>query len=312
MVILSCSVIVGAAPLPDGRATLYQDKPLAGRKIVISPGHGWTYYPECDCYRLQRADLDGVIEDIVTAEIAIVLKGYLEAAGATVYGTRVLDKNAGTGASGHPKWQEGAREHMISLGLDEEIWNTGETTLGADNRSRPLYANFVGADMMISIHANAGGGSGSNAYYDTYNGHRQGSKLLAENVYTAMLSRIRANYDAEWIGRGVKGSKGYFVENRMAELPSVLVEVAFMDHEYDNAALKDPAFIQTAAQGIYEGILAYFAHVNQFGVPPVLPPDDPTPEAETESETESETGTDAESTEAEAPEPEGFVILDEE
>ncbi len=230
--------------------------PLAGRIVVISPGHGLTYFSDCDCYKFQRRHQGEVLEDLVNAEIAMQLVAMLRGAGATVYATRSLDPNPG--ASGKPAWHENARQHLIALGLSETIWNTGTTTLTSDLYSRPLYANHVNADIFVSIHNDIGGGTGTSFIYDTHDYHRAGGRALAQRIEAAFMARVRADYDPDWQSREVRGYDA-LGEIRLAQMPAVLIEVAFMDNpQKDYLALLDPAFKHAAAQGIYEGILNYF------------------------------------------------------
>jgi N-acetylmuramoyl-L-alanine amidase/uncharacterized protein YraI len=233
--------------------------PLAGRVIVTSAGHGWTYLEDCQCYSLQRRHYGDVVEDVLNAEIVFQLNAMLTAAGATVYPTRHPDPSAGDGVSGHPRWQENARQYLMSIGSPDTVWDLGDTNLFSDIISRPLYANYVGADIFVSVHNNAGGGSGTNVIYNITNDQEAGSRALGNAIFDAVVSRIRTDYDPDWGGRGIGGADLYAELNR-AQMPAALIEVAFFDTpEPDYAALRDPQFKYLAALGIYEGIVNYFA-----------------------------------------------------
>jgi len=69
--------------------------PLAGRKIVLSPGHGWTYYGTNPYWHLQRSYWFGIVEDFVNNEIIQNVYNLLVSSGATVYTTREMDKSYG-------------------------------------------------------------------------------------------------------------------------------------------------------------------------------------------------------------------------
>jgi N-acetylmuramoyl-L-alanine amidase len=74
----------GPAPIPA----------LQSKSIIVSPGHGWTYFDNLGRWSTQRPNLYGLWEDIHTNEICIhFLIPYLEKAGATVYSARERDKN---------------------------------------------------------------------------------------------------------------------------------------------------------------------------------------------------------------------------
>jgi len=110
-------------------------------------------------------------------------------------------------------------------------------------------AKLSGADMLISIHANAGGrGYLSVAGTSTY-WHNPFWAPLAEDIYDRVLELDLKEF-------GVIGSFNYTV-TRVSQMPSILVEQAFMSHAEDEEKLADPQFRQQMAEKIYEGIMDY-------------------------------------------------------
>lgn len=106
-----------------------------------------------------------------------------------------------------------------------------------------------GADMLISIHANAGGrGYLSVAGTSTY-WHNPFWAPLAQTIYDRLLETGLPEF-------GVVGSFNYTV-TRASQLPAVLVEQAFMSHAEDEEKLADPAFRQLMAEKICAGIIDY-------------------------------------------------------
>ncbi len=106
-----------------------------------------------------------------------------------------------------------------------------------------------GADMLISIHANAGGrGYLSVAGTSTY-WHNPFWAPLAQTIYDRLLETGLTEF-------GVVGSFNYTV-TRASQLPAVLVEQAFMSHAEDEEKLADPLFRQLMAEKIYGGIIDY-------------------------------------------------------
>ena len=106
-----------------------------------------------------------------------------------------------------------------------------------------------GADILISIHANAGGrGYLSVAGTSTY-WHNPLWAPLAENIYDRLLELDLKEF-------GVIGSFNYTV-TRITQMPSVLVEQAFMSHAEDEEKLADPQFRQEMAVKIYTGLVDY-------------------------------------------------------
>jgi len=106
-----------------------------------------------------------------------------------------------------------------------------------------------GSDILVSIHANAGGrGYLSVAGTSTY-WHNPFWAPLAEKIYDRLLELNLKEF-------GVIGSFNYTV-TRVSQMPSVLVEQAFMSHAEDEEKLADPGFRQEMAQKILDGLIDY-------------------------------------------------------
>ena len=106
-----------------------------------------------------------------------------------------------------------------------------------------------GADILISIHANAGGTgylqvAGTSTYW-----HNPFWAPLATTIYDRLLELGLAEF-------GVVGSFNY-TGIRLTQMPSILVEQAFMSHAEDEEKMADPDFRQQMAVKIYEGLVDY-------------------------------------------------------
>jgi N-acetylmuramoyl-L-alanine amidase len=244
------AVLLPAPPVRSAQA-------LSGRRVAISPGHG--YYFTGSIWGLQRPLLQGIVEDFVNHDFVTILNNLLVADGADVRSTRNLDRNAGNGESGFPKWQEAARYHVKALGADPSVWNeSGFTHLEQDIRCRPRYANAIEAELLVSIHNNGGGGTGTETLYDTGNAFAAQNKRLADVLHASVMNAIRRDYNPTWRDRLVKGFNGSYGENRLATRPAVILEIAFMDMPMpDNAALQDERFKRLVATAIRDGIAEY-------------------------------------------------------
>jgi N-acetylmuramoyl-L-alanine amidase len=232
--------------------------PLAGVKIAISPGHGYYWNESYGMWLLQRGIFNGIGEDTLNVEIMRYLKAALESQGATVIELREFDPNARTGVSGHPAWQEDARQYAIALGLPSWVWDGSNTNYNSDIRSRPYMANYYGADLLISFHNNGWDGSlsGTETYWDTDN--NPGSQALATAVHNSIIDNIRSEYDSSWTNRGIKLSDSDYGEINYAQMPAALIELAFMDNlAKDNVYLHDETFKQISALAIAEGICEF-------------------------------------------------------
>lgn len=238
--------------------------PAAGPKVALGPGHGY-YNHQTLGWTLQRSYYFGAVEDFMNMEFMWEVDAALRPMGFTHIHLRNFDRNAGNGESGRPKWQECARQHLKTIGAPSSVWNSAVGTSGdpqynQDIRARPLYANYTGARLFVSLHNNAGGGTGTETLYDTSNGQQVESKRFADIVQAKIISRIRSQYMSTWTNRGVKGFNGNYGENRLAQCPSVIIEVGFFDKKTpDNDALQDPVFQRLVGQAIADSVQEFFS-----------------------------------------------------
>jgi N-acetylmuramoyl-L-alanine amidase len=236
--------------------------------IVINPGHGWYSDTKSNEWKLQRPYFNGIVEDFINIELAIELNVLLVDSGFNTLSTRELDQNAPVHSSGYPMWQMGAREYLEDLStLPEYIWNTGVTNYARDINARPRYANHLNAGMMINIHNNACGAIdrcfGTETLYDSSNRYVLESRLLATLVHRSLINRIHADWDSDWRDRGIKPSAGNYVENREFSGPAIILEIAFMTTQKENAALQQSEFRSLVTQAIHDGVTEYYQHIQQ-------------------------------------------------
>lgn len=235
---------------------------IQGKKIVLNPGHG-RY--EASGWPTQRNYYFGVVEDFVNLDMISALDAALATTGADRRPTRQLNRNAGNHpASGRPWWEMGAREFMRYQGLPQSVWNQSNlSNLNRDIMARPNFANYIGANAMISIHNNgspngSGAGYGTETWYDTLNGHSAESLRLATLVHNKVIERLQRDWNPNWHSRGIKASAGGYGENRWFNGPAALIEVGFMDNAGDNAAIRDPRFQAIVAGAIKDALVEFY------------------------------------------------------
>ena len=108
---------------------------------------------------------------------------------------------------------------------------------------------------MISIHNNGGEATGTETWFDATNGHEAASQRLAEIVNRRVVAAIRAQYNPNWVDRGLRSCSGCKGENRLASRPAIILEIAFMDMRTpDNEALQDERFKQIVAGAIRDAL----------------------------------------------------------
>jgi N-acetylmuramoyl-L-alanine amidase len=272
---------------------------IAGTKITLNPGHGWTKR-ESGAWGLQRPNPNPngsppvyVQEDYNNLETAIIVKNTLAAVNASVSSVRNLDKNAGNGLSGNPLWQEAAKHHLERIAASASVWDSERDARGSDCqedkdiRSRPLYANSLGSDVLIGLHSNAINAGwqtarGTRIYYTTENvlvgtpSTQQSESLkLANALASSLVAAIRtARPDLAWPDAQVIGSADYG-ETRFAQMPAVILETGFHTNPIDGPALAETSFRNAVATGIREGIKVWLGDTGNGGIvinpPPSFP-----------------------------------------
>jgi N-acetylmuramoyl-L-alanine amidase len=119
---------------------------------------------------------------------------------------------------------------------------------------RVEISNSSDHDAFISIHANANdnrSANGTETYFNTsYNFNGSKSSLLAKNIQETLVGKLNT-YD-----RGTKTANYYVLKNN--ELPSALVELAFISNPQEESMLRSDIVRGQAAVGIADGIKNYF------------------------------------------------------
>jgi N-acetylmuramoyl-L-alanine amidase len=253
----------------NGSAPFLGGAPRIGApgRVVVSAGHGWYRHEWSGQWRLQRDYYWGIVEDFVNYDMAQYLETELKTAGFDVRPARNPDRVAGPGASGRPRWEESAKYYIRDLGAPSAVWDYGIDDYAKDINSRPFYSNWIDSAVVISIHNNGGGGTGTETWYDATNGHDVESRRLAEIVNRKVVAAVRARYDPNWPDRGLRTCNGCKGETRLAGRPAILLEAAFMDTRTpDNDALHSETFKFIVATAVREAL-------QEWGLHPVYPPE---------------------------------------
>jgi len=238
-------------------------------RVVLSPGHGhYRLYGQKDSYSwvFQRTEQHGVQEDVITMEYARLLKEEMsQRPGMLTPRLTRLDWDL-THAETRKPWSYISARYYLAWEYPEnpEIWHSlpEDKTKGRerleDIRSRPLFANHIGADALVHLHTNAepsGKVRGARAYH--YKDSPE-SKKLADSLLCGLKEVIRAQpkYKDFQIDDESRND-GDYGENRLAAMPSALVELAFHSNEKDAAALLDENFKRAAVSGLTKGVQLY-------------------------------------------------------
>ena len=132
---------------------------------------------------------------------------------------------------------------------------TRKSEIDLDLPPRVSFANRTGADIFVSIHANASQGKKRNIngletfYYRGWKG-----RLLAKRIQKHILRVSPGSPD-----RGVKQGKFYVIKN--TRMPAVLVEIGFLTGRLDARRLEQSIHRKRIAFAIAKGILEYLSKV---------------------------------------------------
>lgn len=140
------------------------------------------------------------------------------------------------------------RDKLVALGASVTMSRTGDTNPSMD--SRVDMARNNGTDMLISIHIDGGGGSGSSVhYFNEYSYEAAG--ILWEEMHEEEVKRGIGN-------RAEPVHWSPFQLARCHDTTAFLVECGFMDNSKDREALLDPVYQNLLTTAMTDGIIEYF------------------------------------------------------
>ncbi len=243
-----------------GKASLVMPG-MSDGSTAVSAGHGYYLNHEgAGSWRKQREDHNGIVEDDITPAYASELQDLLEARGGrTVHRMRVTAGETHE-ASGHPWWQMSARYHLEAL-LREfpGIWHSLPGATGnlrerdEDIRSRPLYANHLAVGELIHLHTNGSTNPTARGTRVIHHADKPQDIPLAASILCYMRELITGQNGYEEFPVAAMPHAGRQGENRLADMPSVIVETAFHSNAEDAVALQDPVFRAASMKGVEKG-----------------------------------------------------------
>ena len=195
---------------------------------------------------------------------------------------RSIFLDPGHGGSDSGAVSGGVREKDLTLSVynkvSSKLATLGYTVLTSRNVDKDVdlvdradQANKANADMLLSIHFNAGGrgiARGIETYYYQATADRvpkinkenhnnperlERSRKLANKVQQNLLYQTGAN------DRGVK--RASFTVLRETSIPSILVELGFIDNPEERNKIKTNEYQERLANGIVDGIVEYYKQV---------------------------------------------------
>ncbi|HRX50075.1 MAG TPA: N-acetylmuramoyl-L-alanine amidase [Candidatus Krumholzibacteria bacterium] len=222
-----CGRRAASPPVNVGYDALFEpwshpgDRPLAGRLILIDPGHGGVFRGV--------VGRDGFSEAEANLGVALYLRGLLEEAGARVVLTRSSDRDFLTPA---------------------------DSSLAADLAHRTALCDSLRPDVFLSLHHNSNAAldrdlNETQTYYPV---GREGADLdLARSIHTHLARNLGI--------RPAKILPGNFAVLRgaPADVPAVLGEPSMLSNPAVEARLATAPKLELEARAYFLGLLDYFA-----------------------------------------------------
>lgn len=206
---------------------------LRGVVIVLDPGH----VGQIDKGGNWKRGPTGLREAEANLRVAKFLREFLVVAGARVILTR---------------------EHDEPLGLTD----------GQDLRDRARIANEARADLLLSIHHNAGSTPEPNhtlLFYHKSPDHSPASLCAARHLLAGLNDALRLS---QHVGCPLQSDHMIYPDSgfallRAAEVPAVLSEASFHSNPEEENRLRDPLYNRREAYGLFIGL----ARWAQAGLP---------------------------------------------
>jgi N-acetylmuramoyl-L-alanine amidase len=150
-------------------------------------------------------------------------------------------------------------------GVEVKMSRDSDVFIGLSQRTN--MANTWRADYFLSVHINAGGGTGFESFIHTT--RTTGSIRAQDIIHPAIINAIDVT------DRGEKTAN--FAVIRETNMPAILTENLFIDNSKDASLLRDSNFLQRVARGHATGIAKAFNL--QRKVSPPSSPNSPITEA---------------------------------
>ncbi len=183
---------------------------------------------------------------------------------------------------GHGGYDPGA----VAYGLEEKELNLKLAFMVAERlnkirvlltRERDIFVSLAervaiskkaGADLFISLHANAGGGRGFESFACSSLGKSSAAVIMQSQLHGQIMDAI-GGYGV--VDRGLKRAAFYVLRHNPR--PAVLIESLFIDNEREAELWRDRGFVEDLAGGVALGVLAALGRPVIESEPPGGAPD---------------------------------------
>ena len=174
-----------------------------------------------------------------------------------------------------PRWAEGARYWLQYAGMPDSVYSHEADDYRDDIFCRPMWVNHlkqelnIPVDLVMAFHSDAGTEEGdltvgTLGIYYTNKGRkfadgrpRALSGRLADSIVTSVVRDIRAVYEPDWTRRKLRDKS--YIEARIPEVPTMLLELLSHQNFADMRYGLDPQFKFDVSRAVYKGILRFLA-----------------------------------------------------
>lgn len=139
-------------------------------------------------------------------------------------------------------------QSMLAHYANIQVKLSRETDQTVSLNQRTNLANAWGADFLLSIHINSGGGTGYEDYIYPLN--RETSAAYQNSIHEEVLKQN------ELMDRGKKQENFHML--RESNMPAMLTENGFIDNPSDAEKLRQSAYIEKVALGHVSGLVKAF------------------------------------------------------
>jgi len=114
---------------------------------------------------------------------------------------------------------------------------------------RVAMSRRVGADLFLSLHANAGGGQGFESFVYGGLGNSDPALEMQKALHGQIMEALRG-----WniVDRGMKRAAFYVLKHNPR--PAVLIESLFLDNVTEANLWREPVFVEALADGVAGGV----------------------------------------------------------
>jgi N-acetylmuramoyl-L-alanine amidase len=140
-------------------------------------------------------------------------------------------------------------KQLLEANYIVDVRLTRETDVFIELSERADFANNLGASYFVSLHHNAGGGTGFESFI--YPGTSSAETGRRQDVLHGEVMKFLTGFGLR--DRGQKEAN--FAVLRETAMPAILLENLFIDSVNDTNLLKDPTFLTGISNAIASGIV---------------------------------------------------------